>query len=98
MHCAWIYILTNKRRTVLYVGVTNNLATRLWEHRSKSYKKSFTAKYNLDTLIYYEGFNSITDAIAREKFIRGKSRKWKEELIQEMNPEWTDLTEVVGSL
>jgi putative endonuclease len=79
----------------LYVGVTNNLPTRLWEHRSKSDERSFTAKYNVFELIYYEGFNSIVEAIAREKFIKGKSRKWKEALIQTMNPEWLDLTGVV---
>ena len=98
VHYAWTYIVTNKRHTVLYVGVTNNLVTRLWEHRSKSDKSSFTARYNVFELIYYEGFHSIVEAIAREKFIKGKSRKWKEALIQTMNPEWLDLTGVVASL
>jgi putative endonuclease len=98
VHCAWIYILTNDRHTVLYVGVTNNLATRLWEHRSQSDQRSFTARYNVCKLIYYEGFNSIVEAIAREKLIKGKSRKWKEALIQQVNPEWIDLTRVVASL
>ena len=68
------------------------------EHRSRSDEKSFTARYNIYKLIYYEGFNSIVEAIAREKFIKGKSRKWKEELIQQMNPGWNDLTGVVPSL
>jgi len=76
----------------------NNITTRLWEHRSKSDERSFTARYNVCKLIYYEGFNSIVEAIAREKFIKGKSRKWKEALIQQMNPEWRDLTGVVASL
>ena len=98
MHCAWVYILTNNRNTVLYVGVTSNLSTRLWEHRTKQNPASFTARYNIDKLIYYEGFTSIVDAIAREKFIKGKSRKWREVLIEKMNPEWSDLTTVAQSL
>ena len=98
MHCAWVYFLTNERHTVLYVGVTNNLSTRLWEHRSKSDKKSFTARYSVGKLIYYEGFSSIVEAISREKFIKGKSRKWKETLIEQMNPEWNDLTATATSL
>ena len=77
MHCAWVYILTNSRHTVLYVGVTNNLATRLWEHRTKQNPTCFTARYHIHKLIYYEGLDSIVEAIAREKFIKGKSRKWK---------------------
>lgn len=98
MHCAWVYILTNNRRTVLYVGVTNNLATRLWEHKSRQNPKCFTARYNIDKLIYYECFGSIVEAIAREKFIKGKSRKWKEVLIQKINPEWRELAEVAQLL
>ena len=94
MHCAWVYILTNSRHTVLYVGVTNNLATRLWEHRTKQNPTCFTARYNIHKLIYYEGLDSIVEAIAREKFIKGKSRKWKEALVQKMNPDWNDLTAV----
>ena len=75
MHCAWVYILTNNRHTVLYVGVTNNLATRLWEHKSKQNPTSFTARYNIDKLIHYEAFTSIVEAISREKIVKGKSRK-----------------------
>ena len=98
MHCAWVYILTNSRQTVLYVGVTNNLATRLWEHRTKQNPTCFTARYNIHKLIYYEGLDSIVEAIAREKFIKGKSRKWKEALVQKMNPDWNDLTAVAQLL
>jgi putative endonuclease len=96
--CAWVYILTNCRDTVLYVGVTNSIATRLWEHGTKQNLNCFTARYNTDKLAYYEGFPSIVEAIAREKFIKGKSRKWKEALIQKMNPEWSDLVAVAQSL
>ena len=98
MHCAWVYILTNNRNTVLYVGVTSNLATRLWEHRTRQNRTSFTARYEVHKLIYYEGFNSIAEAIAREKFIKGKSRKWKEALVEKINPDWSDLAWVVASL
>ena len=82
MHCAWVYFLTNKRHTILYVGVTNNLATRLWEHRSKKNPKCFTARYNIDKLVYYEAFTVIVEAIAREKIIKGESRKWNEVLVE----------------
>lgn len=75
MHTAWIYILTNEYNTTLYVGVTNDLRTRLWEHRTKQNTESFAARYNLNKLVYYEGFALITEAIAREKFIKGKSRR-----------------------
>ncbi len=91
MHCAWVYILTNNRHSVLYVGVTNDLKTRLWEHVSKQSPRSFTARYNINKLVYFEAFDSIVEAIAREKFIKGKSRGWKEALIEEMNPTWNDL-------
>ena len=70
MHCAWVYILTNNRHTVLYVGVTNNPSTRLWEHMSKQNPKCFTARYNIDKLIYYEGFSSTLEAIGKKKFIK----------------------------
>ena len=89
---SWVYIITNIHHTTLYVGVTNDLPTRLWEHRTKQNPKSFSAKYNLCILVFCEGFQSIVDAIAREKYIKGKTRKWKDELIASMNSDWTDLT------
>jgi len=96
MPSAWIYILTNERNTTLYVGVTNDLPTRHWEHRTKRNPKSFSAQYNLSKLVYFEPFDSIIEAIKREKYIKGKSRKWKEELINSINPEWKDLKESVS--
>jgi predicted GIY-YIG superfamily endonuclease len=72
MASAWIYILTNKHHTTLYVGVTNDLPTRLWEHRTKRAPSSFSARYNLNELVYYEPFDSIVEAIKREKYIRKK--------------------------
>jgi putative endonuclease len=95
---AWVYILTNAHHAVLYVGLTNNLARRLWEHRTKRNPKCFTAKYNIYKLVYYEGHLRIEKANRKEKFIKGKTRAWKEELIIRMNPDWKDLTEIVESL
>src|SRR5688500_4461403 len=92
---AYVYILTNAHHTTLYVGMTNNLPVRLHEHRSKQNPKSFTAKYNLHKLVYYKTFDSIIDAIETEHYIKGKNRKWKENLINELNPGWRDLTHEV---
>jgi putative endonuclease len=89
---AWVYILTNKHNTTLYVGVTNDLPTRLWEHRTKQNPKSFTSRYNLYKLVYYEGHELITEAIEREKYIKGKTRQWKELLINTDNKAWNDLS------
>ena len=86
-----VYILTNKYNTVLYIGVTADLFTRIPEHKSKLHKKAFTAKYNCDKLIYYETFGRIEDAIAREKQLKKWNRAWKDELIKKINPEWKDL-------
>lgn len=91
-----IYIMTNERHTTLYVGVTSELYNRVVEHKEKKYPKSFTARYNLDKLVYFEIFHSIDEAIAREKQIKGGSRKAKEKLIQSMNPDWKDLFEEVS--
>lgn len=90
-----VYILTNQHHTVFYVGVTSDLASRFIEHRDRIYPKSFTSKYNLYKLVYYENFNFIEEAIAREKYIKGKVRKFKIELIESINPEWKDLSEEV---
>lgn len=87
-----------KRHTVLYVDISNNLATRLGEHKSKQNLKSVSARYNINKLIYYEGFGSIAEVTAREKYIKGRPRKWKEALIQEGNREWIDLSGIVKAL
>jgi putative endonuclease len=88
-----VYILTNANHTTLYVGVTANLIARVQEHRDKKHPNSFTAKYNLTKLVYFETFHSIEEAIVREKQIKGGSRKKKEALINSFNPEWKDLFE-----
>ena len=89
-HNYYVYLITNKNNTVLYTGVTNNLARRVFEHKNKL-TKGFSSKYNLDKLVYYEHFTHIIEAIAREKQIKGGSRKKKIELIQSLNTNWKDL-------
>ena len=83
----YIYIATNKRHTTIYVGVTNDLLKRENQHKNKIDKNSFTAKYNIDTVVYYEAYNDIKVAITIEKQIKAGSRKKKIELIEKMNPE-----------
>ncbi len=90
-----VYIVTNKTNSTLYTGVTSDLKKRISEHKNKVYPSSFTAKYNLAKLVYYEGFHNIEEAISREKQIKGGSRKKKEELINSVNPDWKDLYEEV---
>ncbi|WNM20410.1 GIY-YIG nuclease family protein [Flavobacterium capsici] len=82
----YVYILTNKSRSVLYTGVTNNLKTRLQQHREKTNLNSFTSKYNVHYLIYFEKFTWIQLAIEREKEIKNLSRAKKLALIMEQNP------------
>ena len=86
IHIYYIYILSNKNNTVLYVGVTNDLTRRCHEHKKKLLK-GFTEKYNVDKLVYYEVFDSIEMAINREKQIKGYSRVKKDLLIDKVNPE-----------
>jgi len=87
-----VYIMTNDLHTVLYVGVSSKIEYRIIEHREKSYAESFTAKYNVSKLVYYQCFSSIEEAIAEEKRIKGGSRARKVKLINSMNPEWKDLS------
>ncbi len=86
-----VYIMTNRKYGTLYIGVTSELISRVNEHREKKYVASFTAKYNLNKLVYYEMFHSIEEAIQREKQLKAGSRKRKIALIESMNPEWVDL-------
>ena len=87
---SYIYILFNKPNGTLYTGVTSDLVKRVWEHKNKI-TGGFTAKYSIDKLGYYEEFADIKDAIAREKQIKGGSRKKKLDLIMNNNPDWIDL-------
>ena len=86
----YVYIMTNPRRTVLYTGVTNNLVTRVWQHRNGKGAK-FTRRYHCSKLVLYEVFQDSYNAIAREKQIKAGSRRRKIELRERMNPEWRDL-------
>jgi putative endonuclease len=90
MKYSYVYIMTNYTNRVLYVGVTNNLQRRIYEHRSKLLK-GFTSKYSVNKLVYYEQFEEIEEAILREKTLKAGSRKKKEELIMSFNKEWNDL-------
>jgi len=81
---SYVYILTNKNNTVLYTGVTADLSKRVWQHKEK-FVEGFTKRYNLDKLVYYEAFEDINSAIAREKQIKGGSRLKKMRLIEGMN-------------
>ena len=90
MKYSYVYMMTNKANTVLYVGVTSNLVKRVYEHKNKL-ASGFTSKYNIDKLVYYEVFEDINEAIAREKQIKGGSRKKKLDLIKNFNPSLKDL-------
>ncbi len=91
MKPGYIYILTNKNNTTLYVGVTSILKERIIQHKEKYYSKSFTARYNLDKLVYHEAHQMIGDAIAREKQLKGGNRDQKVKLIESINRDWLDL-------
>jgi putative endonuclease len=90
---AAVYIMANRRRTVLYTGVTSDLQTRVWQHKTKHEPHSFTARYNVDQLVYFGTTANIAAAIAREKQIKSGSRASKVALIEAANPEWRDLSE-----
>ena len=82
--------MTNKNNTTLYIGVTNNLVRRVWEHKHHLVE-GFTSRYHLTKLVYYEPWQGEREAIQREKTLKKYKREWKEKLINELNPEWNDL-------
>ena len=88
----FVYILASKRNGTLYVGVTNDLARRLSEHKAKLVA-GFTRKHEVDQLVYFETFNSILEARAREHSLKRWRRAWKIALIEKLNPDWRDLTD-----
>ena len=98
MKPGFVYIITNKYQTVVYTGVTSNLPQRILEHKEKKYPTSFSAKYNVNILVYYEQFQFIGDAIIREKQIKAGSRDPKNELIRTINPTWKDLFEEIENI
>jgi len=88
----YVYIMTNRRNGTLYIGVTNNLIRRVWEHKH-DLVGGFTGRYGLHRLVYFERFSDVREAIMREKRFKKWNRAWKIRLIEEMNPAWRDLYE-----
>ncbi len=91
----WVYLLASKPNGTLYVGVTNNLSRRVYEHRMK-HMPGFTQRYDVTILVWYESYTDVLEAIAREKDIKKRRRAWKINLIRGMNPDWRDLYEVLN--
>jgi len=89
----WVYMATNKTGTVLDCGVTNDLQRRMWEHKNRTSPKSFTARYSVYRLVWYERFPTALEAIACEKHIKGLTRAKKDAMICQQNPRWDDLSE-----
>jgi len=93
----YVYMMTNQSDDVLYTGVTNDLIRRVFEHKNHVDPKSFTCRYNVEKLVYYEIYSEADLAISREKQIKGWNRKRKNKYITEQNPEWRDLyEEIIG--
>ena len=88
----YIYMMTNRPNGVIYTGVTDNLERRVQEHKLKVFKKSFTARYNCDKLVYFEEYGEGDDAAIREKRLKKWKREWKVRLIEQMNPGWMDIS------
>ena len=91
----YVYILSNNHKNVIYIGVTNDLIRRVYEHKNHLDKGSFTSRYNVENLVYFEATTDVESAIAREKQIKGWNRKRKEKLIEAKNPNWNDLYESI---
>jgi len=91
----YVYILASKRNGTLYIGITNDLLRRVYEHKNKLVK-GFTEKYRVDKLVYYEYTDNVLSAIEREKKLKKWNRKWKIRLIESFNPEWKDLYQEIG--
>jgi len=89
---AYIYFMANHNNAVIYVGVTNDLERRVWEHKNKVYDDSFTKTYNCNKLVYFEQTTDIRVAIEKEKALKNWKRVWKNELIESQNPDWVDLS------
>ena len=87
----YVYILTNKTGTVVYTGVTNDLIRRIYEHKHKADPNSFTAKYDVHKLVFFEETSSRYEAISREKQIKSWSRRKKNQLVETLNPKWEEL-------
>jgi putative endonuclease len=95
MESGWLYIMTNRPNGTLYVGVTDNLPRRAWEHRTGAIE-GFTKRYGLKRLVYAERHDDIREARRREKALKGWRRAWKVRLIHGVNPDWTDLYDTLA--
>lgn len=93
----YFYIITNTHHTVLYCGATDDLYRRVQEHKNKVYNNSFSSRYNINKLVYFETYTLSADAFTREKQVKAGSRKKKIALIESINPEWKDLFEHISS-
>ena len=89
----YVYILANDRNGTIYIGITSNLEKRISEHKTKVYEQSFTSKYEINKLVYYESTENAESAITREKQLKNWKRNWKIDLIEKVNPQWKDLSE-----
>lgn len=87
----YVYIMANRQNGTLYIGITNNLIRRVYEHKSNLNPNSFTTRYNIHLLVYYEVYNNIWAALAREKNLKKWKRDWKIQLIEAGNPRWEEL-------
>ena len=90
MKVYYVYIITNKKHGTLYIGVTNNLKRRIYEHKI-GFRKGFSKKYGLTKLVWFEVFNDINSAILKEKRMKKWKRQYKINVIEQFNPEWNDL-------
>ena len=93
MRTYYVYILSNKRNGTLYIGLTNDLERRMREHKTKVYRKSFSARYSINKLLYFEEYSTYYQALSRERQLKKWNRKWKLRMIEENNKDWYDLSE-----
>ncbi len=91
----FVYILANKSNSTIYTGVTKDLARRLYEHKNHLDPKSFTARYNVDKIVYFESTSDVYEAISREKQIKSWKRSKKNALVNSLNPDWKDLSDTI---
>jgi putative endonuclease len=90
MNSYYVYILASRRNGTLYIGVTNDLVRRVYDHKTRTIE-GFTEKYGVHTLVYYEPYTDVYDALTREKRLKKWKRQWKIDLIESVNPDWKDL-------
>jgi len=93
---AWLYMTANKPNGVIYIGITTELKYRIGSHKNKKYPNSFSARYNVDKLVYFEEYPTILPAREREKQLKGGTRNAKIKLIESLNPEWNDLYDTLA--